>query len=171
MYNNSNIDYRQYDQAKESMNVTYNQDKYVKRKRQEQEEMQKHALIAFLVVLLIGIVYSVWPTQLTNEEQAVVTCQNACSNTVRFDCEKTCKPFENMSKKHRKCVDGCHQFYDSGCYRGCSSETTVEKCIESSEECHADYKGLCNIFKIVTKSACSASKERYKSDLHSILHH
>eukprot|EP00943_MAST-04B_sp_MAST-4B-sp1_P001565 g1565.t1 len=153
------------------MNVTYNQDKYMKKQRQDLESQQKHALIAFLVVLLIGGLYTIWPSSLTNEEKAVEKCEYACGHTVKFDCERTCKSFESMKKKHRRCVDGCHKFYDAGCYRGCRNDVSVEQCIENSEECHSDFQGLCSVFKIVTKSACGASNERYKIELHKLLHH
>ena len=167
MYNNNDM----YDRAKDSMNVTYNQDKYMKKQRQDQESHQRIAIVAFFVVLLLGGIYSIWPSTLTNEEEAIGKCQYACSNTVKFDCERTCKSFESMKKKHKRCVDGCHTFYDEGCYRGCNNEMTVEQCIENSEECHSEYKGLCSVFKIVTKSACGASNERYKNELYKILHH
>ena len=129
MYNNNDM----YDRAKNSMNVTYNQDKYMKKQRQDQESHQRIAIVAFFVVLLLGGIYSIWPSTLTNEEEAIGKCQYACSNTVKFDCERTCKSFESMKKKHKRCVDGCHTFYDEGCYRGCNNEMTVEQCIENSE--------------------------------------
>ena len=52
MYNNNDM----YDRAKNSMNVTYNQDKYMKKQRQDQESHQRIAIVAFFVVLFVSII-------------------------------------------------------------------------------------------------------------------
>ena len=154
MYNNQFNN--RFEQAKGNLGVTYNQDKYVKRARQQREQQNTfmvYDVVGFVVLCLIYVF--IFPKSPGHEQVATEKCLAACPTT-KFSCEKTCSPFVNLKDKHPACINGCKTRYQSACERGCTDHN-IDRCV-NADECKG---GLCKIFLIVVKSACSAAGKRY----------
>ena len=88
MYNNQFNN--RFEQAKGNLGVTYNQDKYVKRARQQREQQNTfmvYDVVGFVVLCLIYVF--IFPKSPGHEQVATEKCLAACPTT-KFSCEKTC---------------------------------------------------------------------------------